>query len=317
MQKFSDLPSWANFRRVLSGEFDISLQTEPVEHAVPIRGHLVRMDEWPAKAECKGTVILVHGGGGNGRILAPLAEPIGDLGWRVLAPDLPGFGLTEPSVSFDWDYAEWPAVIAEIAEAQQGPVVLMGLSMGGMTAVFAAQKSDRVAGVIATTLLDLSNDDHFVRAARWQWLGHLSLLSMSLTPWLFDRFWLPLSVATPLREMSSRTPMQRYFSSDPLVGKSWKPARFFRTVHTYEQSSIRLDCPLLLVHPGADFWTPTELSLDVYERIDAPKEFIELSNGSHLPLERPAYDELTEQVGDFLKRVADKASMGWPTFQSE
>ncbi|WP_371224277.1 alpha/beta hydrolase [Roseovarius sp. 2305UL8-3] len=317
MQKFSDLPSWANFRRVLSDEFGISLESDPVEHAVPIRGHLVRMDEWPARGECEGTVILVHGGGGNGRILAPLAEPIAGLGWRVLAPDLPGFGLTEPSVSFDWDYAEWPAVIAEIANAQQSPVVLMGLSMGGMTAFFAAQKCDRVAGVMATTLLDLSDEDHFVRAARWPWLGNLSLLSMSLTPWLFDRVWLPLSLATPLREMSSSKPMQRYFSRDPLIGKSWKPARFFRTVHAFKPSSIRLDCPLLLVHPGADFWTPTELSLEVFERIDAPKEFIELSNGSHLPLEKPAYKELAEQIGHFLMAIAQETATVQPTLQSE
>lgn len=317
MQKFSDLPSWANFRRVLSDEFGIRLETDPLEHAISIRGHLVRIDEWPARAEHKGTVILVHGGGGNGRILAPLAEPIADLGWRVLAPDLPGFGLTEPSVSFDWNYAEWPAVIAEIANAQQGPIVLMGLSMGGMTAVFAAQKCDRVEGVIATTLLDLSDEDHFVRAARWPWLGRLSLLSMSLTPWLIDRVWLPLSLAAPLRDMSSKPVMRRYFSSDPLIGKSWKPARFFRTAHAYEQSSISLDCPLLLVHPGADFWTPTELSLEVFERIDAPKAFIELSNGSHLPLEKPAYEELAEEIGHFLMAMDHDTATGRPLLQSE
>lgn len=317
MQKFSDLPSWANYRRVLSDEFGISLQTEPVEQAVPLRGHLVRMDEWPARGVCKGTVILVHGGGGNGRILAPLAEPIADLGWRVLAPDLPGFGLTEPSASFDWDYAEWPEVIAEIAEAQQGPVVLMGLSMGGMTAVFAAQKCDKVSGVIATTLLDASEEQKFIQAARWRWLGRLSLVGMALAPKTLDRIWLPLRLATPLATMSANKAMQGYFSNDPLIGASWKPIRFFRTVHLYAAQSLRLGCPFLLVHPGADSWTPTELSLEVFERIDAPKEFIELSNGSHLPLEQPAYEELAEQVGHFLMAIAQDSASGRPSLRSE
>lgn len=308
MQKFSELPSWTRYRQILADEFDVHLRCTPSESSLPIRGHQVRIDEWSPKTERKGTVILVHGGGGNGRILAPLAEPIAELGWQVLAPDLPGFGLTEPSPDFDWDYAEWPAVISEIAAAQTGPVVLMGLSMGGMTAVFAAQKNDHVSGVVATTLLDLAEDENFARAARWQWLGRLSTLSMSIAPWLFDRIRLPLWLATPLGAMSSSKRMQRYFSSDPLIGRSWKPARFFRTVHAYRPKSIQLDCPLLLVHPGADFWTPTELSLAVFEQIDAPKEFVELSNGSHLPLEQPAYRELTKRVQDFLDMTSETAS---------
>lgn len=310
MQKFSRLPSWTNYRRILADEFGVRLTHEPAEHSVPIRGHLVRVDEWPAGAERRGTVILVHGGGGNGRILAPLAEPLTQIGWRVLAPDLPGFGLTEPRAGFDWDYAEWPEVIAEIARGEQGPVVLLGLSLGGMTAVYAAQKSDNVDGVIVTTLLDPSEESHFMRAARWPWLGKLSLLSMAWTPWLFDRLWFPLSLVTPLRAMSSSQSVGRYFSRDPLIGASWKPARFFRSLHLYKPDSLRIECPLLLVHPGADEWTPTQISLEIYDRVDGAKEFAELTNGSHLPLESPAYGELMRKVEAFLETISQRAETG-------
>ncbi len=292
------------YRRLLAEEFGLNLKIEPQETQLRVCGHLVRVDEWLPQGKAKGTVVLVHGGGGNGRILAPAAEPIAEFGWRVLSPDLPGYGLTETAPDFDWDYAEWPKVIAEIADAQTGPVVLMGLSMGGLTAVFAAQQSTQVSGVIATTLLDLSDPRVFALAARWRWVGHLSLFSMAKMPWLFDLLRLPLWLTTPLKAMSSNSKMQSYFLRDAFIGASWKPARFFRTLHQYQCQSWQLGCPLLLTHPGADVWTPTELSLLVYERIEGQKHFVELSNGSHLPIEQPAYQELSAATREFLQAIS-------------
>ncbi|WP_083234584.1 alpha/beta hydrolase [Porphyrobacter sp. LM 6] len=306
MKTFSQSASWTVYRRLLADEFGLVLTREPKENWLRVRGHHVRVDEWLPQGEAKGTVILVHGGGGNGRILAPAAEPIVELGWRVISPDLPGYGLTETAPEYDWDYAEWPSVIAAIADSQAGTVVLMGLSMGGLTAFFAAQQSAHVSGVIATTLLDLSDPKIFSLAARWRWLGHLSRFSMKTIPWLFDRVRMPLSLATPLKAMSSSRAMQRYFADDKLIGASWKPARFFRTVHQYRAQNWQLDCPLLLVHPGADSWTPTAQSKAVYDRIKADKQFVELTNGSHLPVEQPAYQELAIAIGKFLRSVAGK-----------
>ena len=111
----------------------------------------------------------------TGVSLPPFAEPIAKHGWRVFAPDLPGFGLTVPAPpGFDWDYAEWPKVVAEIANAQSAPVVLMGLSLGGMTAVFAAQQAGNVAGVIRN---DLARCNRWSKASSRLRAGHGSAVS--------------------------------------------------------------------------------------------------------------------------------------------
>lgn len=308
MKSFRSNPSWNNYRTILVEEFGIALMEEPRESSREVRGHQIRIDEWPASGLVKGTLVLVHGGGGNGRILAPFAEPIAKQGWKVLAPDLPGYGLTQSARGYRGEYSEWPAVIAEIADNEPGPVVLMGLSMGGMTAFLAGQSSRRVRGVIVTTLLDFSNADVFVRAARWKWLGRLSLVSMAVAPWLFDRIFMPLSLAAPLAAMSSNERMKDYFRHDPLIGARWKAARFFRMVHQHRVQSWALQCPLLLAHPGADDWTPTAMSLPIYDRIIAEKRFIELSNGSHLPAEQPAYTELFLAMSTFLDGIASDAA---------
>ncbi len=93
MKSFHNSRSWRDYRNILAEEFGIKLTQEPAESCRLVRGHKIRCDQWSPSGPANGTVMLVHGGGGNGRILAPLAEPIVDLGWRVIAPDLPGYGL--------------------------------------------------------------------------------------------------------------------------------------------------------------------------------------------------------------------------------
>ena len=127
---------------------------------------------------------------------------------------------------------------------------------------------------------------------------------MAVMPWLFDRLVMPLSLVTPLAAMSGNKRMQAYFQKDPLIGKSWKAARFFRMVHQTKIENWALRCPILLVHPGQDAWTPTEVkSLAVYEKIQTAKQFLELSNGSHLPVEAPANAELVCEAERFLNDV--------------
>ncbi len=304
---FANHSSWTSYRDILREEFAISFPIEPTEHWQEIRGHSIRYDLWEHDWPSVGTVILVHGGGGSGRILAPAALPALQAGWRVIAPDLPGYGLSIPAQGFNGDYSEWPKIITEIADGNTGPVVLLGMSLGGLTAVFAAQLARSVDGVIATTLVDPSDPTTFDHVARWPWLGRLCRFAMRWMPGLLDRISMPLALATPLRAMTGSKRLQEYFVRDPLLGGNWMTSRFFRLIHQRQLESVGLNCPLLLIHPGSDEWTPTEMSMPVFERLKTDKTLIELSNGTHLPLERPAFDEFNQGVGEFLARRAANA----------
>jgi pimeloyl-ACP methyl ester carboxylesterase len=81
------------------------------------------------------TVVLLHGGSGSWTHWVRNIAPLHGAGWRVLVPDLPGFGDSDlPAGCSDVDGL--PVHLHEGLQQLQpaGPVALVGFSFGGMTA---------------------------------------------------------------------------------------------------------------------------------------------------------------------------------------
>ncbi len=93
------------------------------------------------------TVVLVHGLGGshlNWDLTAPLLREHA----RVLAVDLPGFGLSEPGHRITTVGNNVRVLDRFVRQVAGAPVVLVGNSMGGMISILqAAQHPDTVGGV--------------------------------------------------------------------------------------------------------------------------------------------------------------------------
>jgi alpha-beta hydrolase superfamily lysophospholipase len=302
----------------VAAAFRIRLDRLPDERWSAWRGHRVHIDDWSVQGEARGTVVLVHGGGGNGRLLAPFAAPLAAAGFRVVVPDLPGYGLTVAPTEWQPAYSDWVDLVADLAREHRhhGPVFTYGLSVGGMTAFWAAQKAcDIVAGVVATTLIDLRDPDMMVGVARHRLLGRAALLGFRTMPWLLDRIALPLALTTPIETLTTDRMLGRLFLRDPLLGRKRVSGRLFRSMTAYEppRDDYALACPLLLAHPGADAWTPTAMSRSVFDRVPASKELIVLSNGSHAPLEGPAYQELNAEIGRFFSTAGGRAAVIAPS----
>ena len=97
------------------------------------------------------TVVLVHGLGGshlNWDLLAPLLRKHA----RVLALDLPGFGLSEPGDRRTTVHDNVEVLDRFLAEVAGTPAVLLGNSMGGMISIL--QTAASPASVSGLVLLD-------------------------------------------------------------------------------------------------------------------------------------------------------------------
>jgi carboxylesterase len=109
----------------------------------------------PARPELTGGrrigVLLSHGFTGSPASIKPWGHHLGDLGYGVEVPLLPGHGTTWKQLNtLGWDdwYAELSRVFGSLRDTHDA-VVVGGLSMGGALALgLAADHADSVAGVV-------------------------------------------------------------------------------------------------------------------------------------------------------------------------
>lgn len=259
------------------------------------------------------TVILVHGAGGYGRMFAPLAQRLAVAGHEVLAPDLPGYGLSGGAWT-QVDYAAWKRTLLALIEAEHTrrprPIVLLGASIGGYLAYLVAAESPWVRGLAVTTLAD-PRDPH-VQAAlvRRPWMRAL-LPALRPLSRLTRGLRLPVRWFTHMDRMSRDPALTALVCCDPLGGGNRVPlgllASLFDTLPALEPEQFDR-CPVLMVHPACDAWTPVAISDRFFDRLAAPRQRVLLDRCGHFPIEQPGVDQLRYALLAFLERIAGPAA---------
>jgi alpha-beta hydrolase superfamily lysophospholipase len=261
-------------------------------------------------------VIVLHGGGANGRLVGALGTIVAQMGYEYVAPDLPGFGLTTVADDYDPAYDSWVTLVSQLIEreiARDGkPITLFGGSLGGILAYNAACLAtrghgiSRVVGVIATTLADpryAPARDALARNKVWSRAGSAM---MRIAPRLLDRITVQARTISRLELITNDPLFSELFVNDPLVGKSRISLRFYRTMTEFRPvvppEEFRL-CPVLLVHPADDRWTPYKVSQPFFDRIAGNKRLVLLPGCGHLPYEQPGLSVMAEAIEDFMQEI--------------
>jgi pimeloyl-ACP methyl ester carboxylesterase len=125
---------------------------EPLAKSLPSRRFpgLFYYGYGPQKTEDKPGIILIHGLGDEGDTWRHIIRPLGDAGYRVLAPDLPGFGRS--AIKKRSGLVVHRDAVLELAETVlenngQG-CILVGSSMGCAIAEAAALANNRIKTLI-------------------------------------------------------------------------------------------------------------------------------------------------------------------------
>ncbi|MFW5824272.1 MAG: alpha/beta hydrolase [Marinobacter sp.] len=297
---------WKGYLPFLPEWLRLSDDELPAEQWWPWRGANTHLDRY-ALEDAPLSVILLHGAGGYGRLLAPWAGVLKSHGYEVIAPDLPGYGLSRtPRELIRHD--RWVDCVVDLVAAERArhdrPVVLFGCSLGGYLAYLAAAKSKAVAGIIATTLADPRLPIVQRQFARFSWLGRLAPYTLPLLDRLCGSLRVPIRWVSRMDAIANDPKLVEVFLSDPYGGGNAVPVRFMRSLFeaTPDIEPERFDlCPILLVHPAADRWTTVEASQPLFDRIKGEKRLVLLENCGHFPVEEPGVSHLQSSVVAFLE----------------
>lgn len=96
-------------------------------------------------------IVILHGWNLSGKRFDPLAKELTKKGYRVFAPDFPGFG-SEPSPKTPWHVTDYAQFLERYITAHKlRKPTLIGHSFGGRVAlVYAAAHADQITNVVLT-----------------------------------------------------------------------------------------------------------------------------------------------------------------------
>jgi len=269
----------------------------------------IRSVRWPRPdAGCR--VVVLHGGGGNASAMAPIAALAYAAGADVVVPDLPGYGATRPTRPGRVTYEQWVATGRALVARDERPVVIVGLSIGGMLAYdIAAASSTRVSAVVATCLLDPARDDVRAAVSRTRLMGRLGPAVLNRFP-VFDSLRVPIAWTGNMRKVANDSRLVDLCLSDRTGAGSRVALGFLRTWmasrRPMEPEEFSM-CPVVLAHPAEDRWTPPTLSTAFLSRVAGRTELHMLDGAGHFPVERPGVDQLAGILRRIISETASTA----------
>jgi alpha-beta hydrolase superfamily lysophospholipase len=305
---YAEIDHWRKYQPFLPERMRLSEGREPAEEWWPWRGGDIHLDRYAAPA-APVTVMLLHGGGGYSRLVAPYGLLLQAHGYEVVMPDLPGYGLSVAPASL-FSYPGWVDCVVDLLEAELQrtgrPVALFGMSMGGYLAYLAAAQSRKAAGILATTLADTRLPIVRDQGARYPRLMRVVAPLLGPLSAVFGGLRVPMRWFAKMKGIANDPEIARLACEDPIGGGNRVPLRFMHSILAIRPAIEPEDfdlCPVLLAHPAADPWTTIEASRPFFDRIKGPKELVMLANCGHLPIEEPGLSRLEEVVVAFLRKL--------------
>ena len=301
---------------MLPASIGLNSEVSPTESYFTWRSSKIHVERFENPAS-KVKVILHHGVGTNGRLLSLCTgAALARQGLEVVAVDMPLYGMTENNEGLitydDWIDVSLKFIDSE-SKADDRPIVLYGLSAGGMLAYHVAVLEPRVRGIVGMCFLDLSDlrvksiISRFPFASIVERLGDWSFKLLAKTP--FRSIRIPMKWVSKMTALSNNPEAQALLLNDKLSGGASIPIAFIGSAFSYtpgvEPEEFQ-QCPVLLTQPGEDRWTPLSASSDFFERLNCPKELEILQGAGHYPMEATGLDQMRDAIVRFCQNIAQQ-----------
>lgn len=255
--------TWQKLQMFLPERNRISISCAPSEMFSTFDRTNIHLDIYNEHSNNGVTLVLFHGVGGNGRLLSFIAVPLAKRGYKIVCPDLPGYGYTEyegiPS------YKTWIDTGAHIVRQEllhSKKLFVLGLSAGGMLAYNIACLAHGVSGVIVTTLLDNRLKPVRNYSAKNKLQARIALPLLRFIPKQIRRLKIPVQAVTNMKAIVNNDRVLSLLLQDKRgAGSSVHLGllcSMMESIPAVEPEAFEI--PLLLCHPEKDRWTPERIS---------------------------------------------------------
>ncbi|GAB4569632.1 MAG: alpha/beta hydrolase [Anaerolineae bacterium] len=236
-------------------------------------------------------VLLVHGLGGSTFSWRENIAALADAGYRTIALDLPGFGLTDKPLAYDYSHPSQADFIAALLDAVGiEQAVLVGHSMGGsIIGHVAVRHPERVSGLVfvdgavnteASRPTALSGAVALPPISRWVQVLAPLLVSRERFVGLLASAYGPAYTLTPEVEAGYARVLQTQDWPNGLVG----------LIRDAQENALSLadlaavDVPTLIVWGESDTWVPLSRGEALLGRL-AGAQWRSYPLVGHLPME--------------------------------
>ncbi|MGN6721068.1 MAG: alpha/beta hydrolase [Marmoricola sp.] len=304
--------AWRDIQAFLPEEYRIPPDEEPVEEWWNHLGHRIHLDTY-RNPEAPVRVILLHGVGTNGRQMSTiLGRPLAQRGFETIAIDMPTYGVTQVARNSLVRYEDWVRIGSDLITRERlhdkRPIVLYGLSAGGMETYHVASVNKKVAGIVGMTFLDMQDARTRLETAH-DWAGGTPgapvMRGLGRTP--ARRVKLPMKLVSKMSTLVNDPAALKVCLADRTSAGNSVSIAFLDSYLNYVPAMAPEDfdvCPILLTQPAADRWTPLHLAESFLKRVTkVPVETVMLQNAGHYPIEQPGLDQMVASIAAFCERV--------------
>ena len=277
---------------------DRAIRHAPAHHAEWLTAGDVHLRTLRA-GEGDTTVLLLHGYGESLLSWRGLVDRLPGR-YRIVAPDLPGFGFSEKP-SGPYDLASMVGRLSDFIDRwTNGPVVIVGHSMGGeLAAALALERPDRITAAVLIApagaglgmgLTDGPAGSSEARVARWSLAAKRLLVPEDDPTWLTPPAGVAMEHSDSARDRVSVAVFREF---------DWTALR--NRFHDLQQ-------PTLLIWGGLDPLIPISIGRTILATLPCGR-MIEIPNSWHRPhVEQP--ERVAREIGNFLSDVTVNAGCG-------
>lgn len=261
----------------------------------------VHYRKWPGINDLNKNVFLVHGLGASTfswRYTAPVLQ---EKGFRVIAVDLPGFGLSERKIGLDHSAEArgellW-AMLEELFPGQQWNLV--GHSMGGATVTaMALQKPEQTESVtlVAGALVPFESSP-YTSLLGYPPVGEWARIFSSRI--ITDEDRIEELLASAYGQQPTEHELSGYFLPLNIANTTAMWPDLLRTAPGPMMDQLyRIEMPVLCIWGEEDQWVPLEQGIEIDRQLPNSK-LIVMEGEGHCPMET-APDRFDRKLAEFL-----------------